>query len=60
METYDEAKNTLQAIKREVKNINESAVKSLEEGFEETLTLQRLGMYRELRRSFATTNNLSP
>lgn len=59
-ETYDEAKNTLQAIKRELKDINEAAVKSLEEGFEETLTLQRLGMYRELRRSFATTNNLSP
>jgi transposase-like protein len=36
--------------------INESAMKSLEEGFEETLTLHRLGMHRELQRSFKTTN----
>lgn len=55
-DTYDKAKAALQAIKAELRLINESAVNSLEEGFEETLTIQRLGMNRELRRSFKTTN----
>jgi transposase-like protein len=31
-------------------------VKSLEEGLEETLTIHRIGLHRELRRSFSTTN----
>jgi len=30
--------------------VNESAVKSLDEGFEETLTLHRLGVFGALRR----------
>lgn len=55
-DTYTKAKAALQAIKAELRLINESAVNSLEEGFEETLTIQRLGMHRELRRSFKTTN----
>jgi transposase-like protein len=53
---YGEAKAALQMIKKELKLINESAVSSLEEGFEETLTLHRLGMAKELRKSFSTTN----
>jgi transposase-like protein len=53
---YGEAKAALQAIKKELRLINESAVTSLEEGFEETLTLHRLGMAKELRKSFSTTN----
>ena len=36
--------------------INYSASSSLQEGFEETLTLQRLGMFDKLGRSFKTTN----
>ncbi len=36
--------------------MNESAARSLEEGLEETLTLHRLGLHKELRRSFTTTN----
>ena len=54
--TYEEAKAALRAIRVELNVINESAVKSLDEGFEETLTLQRLGLHGELRRSFTTTN----
>jgi putative transposase len=54
--TYDKAKSRLEAIKRELRLINESAVTSLEEGFEETLTLHRLGLYGKLGESFKTTN----
>lgn len=55
-ETYDEAKKALQAVKNELRPINESAVRSMEEGLEETLTIHRLGLYKELKRSFTTTN----
>jgi len=54
--TYEEAKSALNAIRAELRLINESAVKSLDEGFEETLTIQRLGLYKQLGRSFTTTN----
>jgi len=54
--TYDAAKKTLEVIKRELRAINLSAVTSLEEGFEETLTLHRLGMFEKLGRGFKTTN----
>ena len=53
---YEKAKAALQAIKTELRLLNESAVNSLEEGFEETLTIHRLGMHKELQRSFTTTN----
>ena len=36
--------------------LNASAVGSLDEGFEDTLTLHRLGLFEELGRSFKTTN----
>lgn len=55
-EDYEKAKAVLEAIKAELRLINTSAVNSLEEGFEETLTIHRLGMHKELRRSFTTTN----
>jgi transposase-like protein len=54
--TYEKAKKRLLAIKRELTLINKSAVESLEEGFEETLTLHRLGVFTKLGRSFKTTN----
>jgi putative transposase len=38
--------------------LNESAVRSLDEGLEETLTLHRLGVFRELGISLKTTNCL--
>ena len=55
-ETYEGAKKALLSIRTELKLINESAVRSLDEGFEETLTIHRLGMHEELKRSFKTTN----
>lgn len=55
-EEYGKAKAALQAIKAELRLVNLSAVKSLEEGLEETLTMHRIGLHKELRRSFSTTN----
>jgi transposase-like protein len=55
-ETYEKAKRALLSIRTELKLINESAVSSLDEGFEETLAIHRLGMHEELKRSFRTTN----
>ena len=54
--TYEEAKRELKKIRQELSNINESAVASLDEGFEETLTLHRLGLFGLLGRSLKTTN----
>jgi transposase-like protein len=54
--TYEGAKVALEKIKTELAPINESAVRSLEEGLEETLTLHRLGLFEELGQSLKTTN----
>ena len=54
--TYEKAKKRLEAIKRELRLINQSAVTSLEEGLEETLTLHRLGLFAKIGTSFKTTN----
>jgi transposase-like protein len=54
--TYGEAKRELKKLRQELSNINESAVASLDEGFEETLTLHRLGLFGVLGRSLKTTN----
>ena len=54
--TYERAKEKLLQIRRELQQINRSAVNSLDEGFEETLTLHRLGLFPELGVSFKTTN----
>lgn len=40
------------------KSLNESAVASLEEGLEETLTLHRLGVFPQEGMSFKTTHGL--
>lgn len=53
---YEDARKNLNMVKRELKLINESAVTSLEEGFEETLTLHRLGLFSKLGTSFKTSN----
>lgn len=55
---YEKAKAALMKIHAELKETNESAAASLLEGLEETLTLQKLGLARELGRSFKTTNVL--
>ncbi len=54
--TYKEAKAALLSLKSELALINEDALKSLEEGIEETLALHRLGLMPRLKQSFRTTN----
>jgi transposase-like protein len=54
--SYELAKRALMTIRAELKLINESAVNSLDEGFEETLVLHRLGLFDKLGKSFKTTN----
>ena len=54
--TYAKAKSALSRIRSELSLLNASAVGSLDEGFEETLTVHRLGLFEELGRSFKTTN----
>jgi len=56
MTNYDDAKCALRAVVRELQRINLPAAESLEEGFEETLTLHRLSIPPVLRVSFRTTN----
>lgn len=56
--TLAEAKTALLRVKKELFLQNESAVRSLEEGFEETLTLHRLGLFRELGIRPKTTNSI--
>lgn len=56
--TYEKAKHCFDVIRRELKPINESALASLEEGFEETLTLHRLRMFTKVGISLKTTNCL--
>ena len=54
--TYSKAKAALKKVRAELNLLNQSAVGSLDEGFEETLTVHRLGLFKELGRSFKTTN----
>lgn len=53
-----QGKQALSNIRAELKLLNESAVRSLDEGLEETLTLHRLGVFQELGISLKTTNCL--
>lgn len=54
--TYAEAGDALVKIHKELCLLNQSAVASLEEGLEETLTLHRIGLFEKLGTSFKTTN----
>ncbi len=56
--TYAEAKAALLRVRTDLRVLNESAVRSLEEGLEETLTLHRLGLFGPLGTSLKTTNCL--
>jgi transposase-like protein len=56
--TYAEAQSALLRIRQELRLINASAVASLDEGMEETLTLHRLGIFPQLGLSLKTTNCL--
>jgi len=56
--TYEEARRDLKKIRDELDEVNQSAVASLDEGFEESLTLHRLGVFSLVGRSLKTTNVL--
>ncbi|CAI4034181.1 transposase [Nitrospira tepida] len=56
--TYTDARAALLRLRQELRTINLSAVASLDEGLEETLTLHRLGLFGTLGRSLKTTNCL--
>jgi transposase-like protein len=52
----DKARNQLDALSEQLEKINPSAAKSLLEGLEETLTVQRLRLPEELRHRLRSTN----
>jgi len=54
--SYQKAKEAIGKLKKKLSLANEPAVRSLEEGLEESLTLHRLGLIEKLGRSFKTTN----
>jgi len=56
--TYEAAKRALGKVRAELALLNASAVASFDEGFDETLTLHRLGVFAELGTSLKTTNAL--
>lgn len=53
---YKKAKELLLGIRDELREINISASRSLEEGLEETLSLHKLGIIEKLGASLGTTN----
>ena len=55
-DSYKSAKKTLMALRKELSLLNQSAVNSLDEGPEETLTLHRLRAFDHLGVSLKTTN----
>jgi transposase-like protein len=56
MEDYTAAKQALQQLHRELMDLNPSAARSLGEGLEETLTVHRLHVPTQLRKTLASTN----
>jgi transposase-like protein len=56
MEDYPAAKQALQQLHRELMDLNPSAARSLGEGMEETLTVHRLHVPMQLRKTLASTN----
>src|SRR5947208_16865196 len=56
MVEYADAKRALDRLHRELMDINPSAARSLEEGREETLTVHRLRVPEQLRRTLPSTN----
>lgn len=56
LEDYAAAKQALNGLHRELMDINPSAARSLGEGMEETLTVHRLHVPMQLRKTLASTN----
>jgi transposase-like protein len=56
LEDYAAAKQALNLLQRELADLNPSAARSLAEGMEETLTVHRLHLPIQLRKTLASTN----
>jgi len=56
MVDYADAKRALERLHHELMHLNPSAARSLEEGLEETLTVHKLRMPYQLRRTLSCTN----
>jgi transposase-like protein len=56
LEDYAAAKQALDKLHRELMDLNPSAARSLAEGMEETLTVHRLHLPMQLRKTMASTN----
>ena len=56
LEDYAAAKQALNVLHRELMDLNPSAARSLGEGMEETLTVHRLHLPMQLRKTMASTN----
>ena len=56
LDDYAAAKQALDTLHRELMDLNPSAARSLGEGLEETLTVQRLHVPSQLRKTLACTN----
>jgi putative transposase len=56
LEDYVAAKHALDAVHRELMDLNPSAARSLGEGMEQTLTVHRLHLPMQLRKTMASTN----
>jgi transposase-like protein len=56
LEDYSAAKKALNTLHRELMDLNPSAARSLGEGMEETLTVHRLRVPMQLRKTLASTN----
>jgi putative transposase len=56
LEDYAAAKQALEHLHRELMDLNPSAARSLAEGMEETLTVHRLHLPMQLRKTMASTN----
>jgi transposase-like protein len=56
MADYADAKRALELLHHELMHLNPSAARSLEEGLQETLTVHKLRVPDQLRRSLSSTN----
>jgi putative transposase len=56
MPVYETAVDAINKVREKLVPINESAVRSLDEGIEEVLTLHKLGMFEKVGKSLKTTN----
>lgn len=54
--TFSEAEDALKELEKELEQRNQNALRSLQEGWEEALTLHRLGVFPLIGISFKTTN----